>query len=74
MEAITIDRHDVGVRVVYLRDVKRGDYFRKQGQTKVYVRNDYDRMSKRYECVAFDDINNFRYMTPLTLVEINFDF
>lgn len=59
---------------VQLRTVKKGDFFRLPGGKAVYVRGDYDRSEKRYECYRFDDINAFRMFKGEKLVETGFTF
>ena len=50
-----------------VKDLKRGDFFtRKQivfpTDSQVWVRGDYDREMKRYECHRFSDVNDVRYI------------
>lgn len=47
-----------------LKDLKKGDFFTKaknmypKSGRQVWVRGDYDRSSKCYECHRFDDVND----------------
>lgn len=54
--------------------VKKEDYFRFPGQTKVRVRSDYDNSSRKYSYYDFDDVNKFGQRKKGTPVEIDFDF
>ena len=45
-----------------LRELKKGDYFTKKvidepTEKQVWIRGDYIRSIKKYECSRFDDIN-----------------
>lgn len=40
--------------IVMLKDVKKGSYFR-YGK-KIYIRDDYERSSKKYLCMPVDDV------------------
>lgn len=47
-----------------IRDLKKGAYFTKKEiaeprESQVWIRGDYDRSEKRYECRRFDDANTF---------------
>ena len=50
-----------------VKDLKRGDFFTKKRieyptDLQVWVRGDYDRSMKRYECWRFGDINDVWYL------------
>lgn len=62
-----------------IKDLKCGDYFtRKQIEyptdRQVWVRGDYDRSMKRYECSRFDDVNEVRYIPGNKEVYTDFIF
>ena len=59
---------------VPLKTVKKGDYFRLVGGKSVYVKGDYDRSSKKYECCRFDDANAFRLFKGDKMVDAEFTF
>lgn len=42
-----------------INELKKGDFFKLHENGCVYVRSDYDRSSKKYECYKFDDINSY---------------
>ena len=45
-----------------ISELKKGDFFKLSENGCVYVRDSYDRSSKKYECYKYDDINAFRYL------------
>lgn len=51
-----------GVLIMKISELKKGDFFKLSENGCVYVRGDYDRSSKKYECYKFDDVNSFRYL------------
>lgn len=61
---------------VLLRDLKKGDFFKlKNSETAtVFVRDDYDRSSKKYSYYAFDDICRFGMRKGTTIVYKDFIF
>ena len=49
-----------------IRELKKGEFFLVKAlenptENQVYVRGDYDRSQKKYECYKFSDINSIRY-------------
>ena len=49
-----------------IKELKKGEYFTlkpiaEPKESQVYIRGDYDRSEKKYECVKFNDMNEFRY-------------
>lgn len=62
-----------------IKDLKRGDFFTKKQieyptDRQVWVRGEYDRSLKAYECYRFDDVNAFCYISGKTLVYTDFIF
>ena len=64
-----------------VKDIKLGEYFclKSQGEkevaeSKVWVRGEYDKSSKRYEIYRFDDINNTRFVKGNTPAFLDFIF
>lgn len=51
-----------------VKDLKKGDFFTKMKATypksgrQVWIRGDYDRSQKAYECQNFDDANKYCYI------------
>ena len=50
-----------------IKELRKGDFFTKKKienpkESQVFIRGDYDRASKKYECVRFDDCNRFSYL------------
>lgn len=73
------------MRPVLLKQVKKGEFFTLTDKVKynedgevlskyVYVRDAYDRESKKYEVYKFDDVCNYRYMNGTRIVYIDFVF
>ena len=64
---------------VALKDLKRGEYFtlkpiEEPKDSQVYVKGDYDRSQKKYECDKFSDISACRYLKANTMVYTDFIF
>lgn len=65
---------DGSYNLVNIQDVKKGDFITKKSNNKVYIRGEYCRFNKAYECTDFDDINRQIYIKKNTLVKIDFTF
>ncbi len=61
------------MRQIELRQVKRGDIFRlKDSETApLWVREDYDRSSKKFGCCMYDNINHFSEINGKRLVFVD---
>ena len=61
------------MRQIELRQVKRGDIFRlKDSETApLWVREDYDRGSRKYGCCKYDNINHFSIINGKRLVFVD---
>lgn len=62
-----------------VRELPKGAYFaRKPTSTpsakQVFIRGDYDRSQRKYECVCFDDANRFIYLKGDAEVYTDFVF
>jgi hypothetical protein len=57
-----------------IEKVKKGDLFRLIGQQTVRVADGYNRMTRKYSFIKFDDICAFGEREKGTMVEIDFDF
>ena len=58
-----------------LKDVKRGEYIRlKPDSKKTYVRDHYDRSTKKYAIYDFNDVNRERFLKGTTEVHVDFTF
>ncbi len=49
-----------------IKELKKGEFFTlkpiaEPKESQVYVRGEYDRSEKKYECYKFNDMNAFRY-------------
>jgi hypothetical protein len=73
------------MKPVLLKQVKKGEFFTLTNNVKyneegevlskyVYVRDAYDRESKKYEVYKFDDVCNYRFMKGTRIVWIDFRF
>lgn len=73
------------MKPVLLKQVKKGEFFALTNNVKqnedgevlskyVYVRDAYDRDSKKYEVYKFDDVCNYRYMNGTRIVYVDFRF
>ena len=67
----------------YLKDVKQGEYFTLKdyegvfgevSENRVYVRGEYDRSERKYECYKFADVNSYRYFDGKKIVFTGFTF
>lgn len=65
---------------IALKDIKKGTYFtlkpiEEPKDSQVYVKGDYDRSEKKFECQKFTDIwGNGRFIKGTTEVYIDFTF
>ena len=60
---------------VRIKDLKKGELFKLDKHSSVvFVRGDYDRSSKSYECYKFDDVNSFRSFKGDRFIFIDFEF
>lgn len=61
---------------IELRKVKPGEFFRlaSSDSAPVWVRGEYDRSERKYECSRFDDVNHWSYFQGSRLVYVGFDF
>lgn len=60
---------------VLLKNVKKGEFIkRKEDAKQVYIKGDYDRSSKSYSCIDFDDINHEIFIKADKPVFVGFTF
>ena len=62
-----------------LRELKKGDFFTKRdiacpSEAQVWIRGDYDRSAKRYECTRFSDFCDVQMMPGDKIVFCGFTF
>ena len=57
-----------------VKDLKKGDFFRRNGHPDgpVWIRDEYDRVERKYLVYRFDDINHWSYMKGSTKVLTGF--
>lgn len=62
-----------------LKELKIGEYFtlkpiEEPKENQVYIRGEYDRTEKKFECGKFSDISYTRYLSGKTEVYTDFTF
>ena len=62
-----------------VRDLKPGEWFtlkpiEEPKESQVYIRGEYDRSERKYECGKFSDISYSRYLKGSTPVYTDFTF
>jgi hypothetical protein len=62
-----------------VKDIKKGEFFTKKDiecprDSQVWIRGEYCRSEKKYECTRFDDINTICYMSGSKDVFTDFTF
>ena len=62
-----------------IKELKRGDFFTlrpiaEPTESQVWIRGNYDRSMRLFECTRFDDISEVRYMEGHRDVYIDFTF
>lgn len=62
-----------------LKDLKNGEWFTLKDiefpkDSQVYIKGDYDRSEKKYECGKYSDISYSRYLKANTIVYTEFTF
>lgn len=61
-----------------IKDLKKGELFKREINGKpserVYIKGSYNRASKTYSAIAYDDINNEIFLKPNKAVYIGFTF
>lgn len=62
-----------------IKDLKKGDYFTlkpiaEPKENQVFIKGDYVRTDKKYECTKFSDFCSFRYLKSNTVVYTDFIF
>lgn len=67
------------MKATAIMDLKKGDFFTKRPieeprEAQVWVRGDYDRSSRRYECHRFDDVNSTCFLIGGRQVFTDFTF
>lgn len=50
-----------------IKELKKGDFFTKKAvlypsENQVFVRGEYDRSTRRYECYRYSDVNDTQYL------------
>lgn len=67
------------MKSVMLKDVKKGEMFilkpcEYPKESAVYIRDGYDRETKKYDCYKWSDVNHCTQKKGTTMVYIEFTF
>lgn len=61
-----------------IKNLKKGEYIKRsikgQPSERVYIKGDYDRATKSYSCIAFNDINQEIFIKADKMVFYGFTF
>lgn len=57
-----------------ISELKKGELFKLPNQSVVYVRDSYDRTTKRYSAYKYEDVCAERFFKGDKLVEVDFYF
>jgi len=58
-----------------IKNLKKGDLIKRtEIAQKVYIKGDYDRASKSFSCIAYDDINQEIFIKANKVVFYGFTF
>lgn len=58
-----------------IKAVKNGEYIKRSADAKrVYIRGQYCRANRAYECMAADDINKTIYIKPEKIIFFGFTY
>lgn len=68
-----------GECIMTLKELKQGEYFTlrpiaEPKESQVYIRGEYDRSARRYDCQKWSDINYSRLLPGKTVVYTDFCF
>lgn len=61
------------MRQVQIKNVKRDDFFRLANSetSPLWIRGEYDKSSKKYECCKYDNVNRFSEFSGKRLVFVD---
>lgn len=67
------------MKPVFLKDVKKGTFFtlrpiEEPSESQVFVRGEYDRFEKKFDCYRWSDINDWRLWSGNKVVYVGFTF
>lgn len=69
-----IETVEEGFTLLPVEKIKNGEFVRRPGKKRVYIRQEYDRELKKYLLQAWDDINHWSYVKKGTMLETDFIF
>lgn len=61
-------------RAMKLKELKKGDFFKLKPNGRVYVRDSYNRSTKKYDYYDFDDVNRWHDAKGDKEVIVDFNF
>lgn len=67
------------MEAIKLRDLKKGEFFTRKPieepkESQVFIKGEYDRSEKKYDCDRFSDISSSIQLKADTVVYIGFTF
>ena len=66
------------MKTTEIKNLKKGEYFKRiikgQATEKVYIKGDYDKATKSYSAIEFNDINHEIFIKANKLVAYDFIF
>lgn len=63
------------MRAIAIENVKKGEFIKRIAYgSKVHIRGEYDRTTKRYRCDDWDDISRDIQLKKGTIVYVDFEF
>ena len=66
------------LKITEIKNLKKGDFFKRlikgQPSAKVYIKGDYDRATRTYSVIEYDDINHELFIKANTKVNYGFTF
>ena len=58
-----------------IESLPKGEYIKRKPEARaVYIKGDYDRVAKAWECADCDDMNRVIYIKKGKLVHVGFDY
>lgn len=62
------------MKTTTIAQIKNGEIFRLTENGPEWVRGEYDRTDKKFECSKWDDVNHSSYMKGTRKVFVGFEF
>ena len=65
-------------QITEIKNLKKGEFFKRlikgQPSAKVYIKGDYDRATKTYSAIEYEDVNHEIFLKANTKVNYGFTF